>query len=469
MAVRFPHGSSKTVSDLKFIGAWRMLAELLGPKQWNWRRDPMPRSNRAVSLETLVNDDLRFGLDALCRCLVEEPYRNTMHATNPFMEANAHLVTPEQAVNPASGRSVNGARLTNQALELWDRANEDERERVLRETREALQALLINLASETEARSDAITVELAQTTGESPNGGTLLSNALPGPIPEHVGALVLEALRTERMFATCDPVALIQALVEWVAEDTFREVRRRNRLVGEPVIGWPNRLQRYFWDGRDYPETCDYLEPIASEAACLARRLEDAQRWSEAEAERAVQLAQRIFDWGGRSPSDVTPDSVCAVFRNALADEAVCYEAPIGSGWSKVAAFATNHLEAVPDRDPQAIWDSRVSTAVTSRLDRMLVDAGVEDVPREFRDIGPADVGEGGTRPRTLRLEWCNAYGKWRCQLAGSRFVRAIRDVLNKYPRPATEESYPPMPLPDGSTAQWTVRGVEMVLFMDGY
>lgn len=44
----------------------------------------------------------------------------------------------------------------------------------------------------------------------------------------------------------------------------------------------------------------------------------------------------------------------------------------MNSGWTKVAAMATAFLEGEPDRAPHVIWDSRVSTAIVWRLDRML-------------------------------------------------------------------------------------------------
>ena len=47
-------------------------------------------------------------------------------------------------------------------------------------------------------------------------------------------------------------------------------------------------------------------------------------------------------------------------------------------------------------------------------------------------------------------------------QDAGSGLVYEIRNLLDA-------DAYPAMPLPDGSTGPWTIRGVESVLFMDGY
>jgi len=68
-------------------------------------------------METLVHNHYGHGLDALCRTIVDTPYRNTMHATNAFMDANAGLVMKAEAINPRTGRTVNGAQLTPKALE----------------------------------------------------------------------------------------------------------------------------------------------------------------------------------------------------------------------------------------------------------------------------------------------------------------------------------------------------------------
>jgi hypothetical protein len=78
-----------------------------------------------------------------------------------------------------------------------------------------------------------------------------------------------------------------------------------------------------------------------------------------------------------------------------------------------------------------------------------------------FPGIGTV-AGQGGTRPRALTRRWPSSYGKWSGQVAGSALVRDIRDILNR-------GDYPKMPLPDGGVGPWTTRGVEMVLFMDGY
>ena len=66
----------------------------------------------------------------------------------------------------------------------------------------------------------------------------------------------------------------------------------------------------------------------------------------------------------------------------------------MNSGWTKVAAFASAHLESVPGRHPQVIFDSRVATAILSRLDSLLAKAGFSSVPQSWRIWGLLAVEE---------------------------------------------------------------------------
>jgi hypothetical protein len=152
--------------------------------------------------------------------------------------------------------------------------------------------------------------------------------------------------------------------------------------------------------------------------------------------------------------------SVESVFRKALGLPH-SGQPPMNSGWTKVAAMATAFLEGHPSRVPHVIWDSRVTTSLVTRLEDLLLEDGVSDPSYLFPHIVPAP-GRGGSRPRKTRLGWAHAYMSWPSQFAGSSLVREIRDILNR-------ESYPAMPAPDGGTTPWTIRGVESVLFMDGY
>jgi hypothetical protein len=126
----------------------------------------------------------------------------------------------------------------------------------------------------------------------------------------------------------------------------------------------------------------------------------------------------------------------------------------MNSGWTKVAAFATGHMP-----NGQVIWDSRVAHSLIRRIDNILVNSGRQEIPEFLKGVGWVP-GRGGTRhhPRTYKLKWPNGYRSWQAQFAGSSLVHAIRDELNKRQMGATSPQEP-----------WSVRTVEMVLFMDGY
>lgn len=257
-------------------------------------------------------------------------------------------------------------------------------------------------------------------------------------------------------------LACVKSLVRGIQEEPYQPVYRKKRF-GAPVCGWDARLEAYFWPRPlfDYSHTCLAMQTIMAKAGALAESLVDKGEWSEAEGIMAVELANAIFTWGDvpQKPATVTPSSVKSVFQAALANNAKA-RSYMNSGWTKVAAFATAHLEQDLQRHPQAIWDSRVATAIISRLDAQLEG---EDVPVTlFPGVGTVP-GRGGTRPRKLAKRWPSGYRTWSGQIAGSALVRQIRDILNR------DNGYPKMPLPEGGVGPWTTRGVEMVLFMDGY
>jgi len=257
--------------------------------------------------------------------------------------------------------------------------------------------------------------------------------------------------------------------VEEIENEPFQPMYRR-KPVGEQVTGWAARLCAYFWPSPavDYIITHKIITPLLHSAQELATALEHNGKWTDSEGERAVELAEEIFQWGGVPQLRPTSEVVRHVFENALAARRVHQDAPMNSGWTKVVSFATAHLEGKPGRHPQTIWDSRVATSLTWRLDRMFTEAGINELSRLFPSIGTV-AGRGGTRPRALQLRWPIGYRRWPCQFAGSTLVGQISDVLNHGARLDSGGPYMEMPLPNGSTGQWTVRGVEMVLFGDGW
>jgi hypothetical protein len=173
-------------------------------------------------------------------------------------------------------------------------------------------------------------------------------------------------------------------------------------------------------------------------------------------------LATNVRTWGGVPRPRAFADA-WKVIKSAVLN-ACHHHAPMNSGWTKIASFAT---DGAPNA--QTIWDSRVSTSVIWRLDRILAANGLtrDDILRHYAlglVAGRAN-GAGQPRARSYKLTgWPNGYGKWSCHLAGSELVRDIVKILN-----APSSGYPLMPQPGGKLVPWDVFGVGLVLFMDGY
>jgi hypothetical protein len=262
---------------------------------------------------------------------------------------------------------------------------------------------------------------------------------------------------------------LLSELANRIDRESYQPHYRR-RPVGPQVIGWSDRLCAYFWPDPevDLAETERRMAPWYAKAGEFSQRLEGRGAWTDGERTDACEVAWSMLAWGRTTRQGrFSPEVVEAVFRRALGMP-VDADPPMNSGWTKVAALATAFLEGEPGRAPRVIWDSRVSTSLVFRLDELLVEEGRADAKRLFPRIGVVP-GRGGSRapgrarhPSRLRLRWSHAYGRWSAQDAGSALVRELRDHLN-------EGGYGPMPTASSATSAWTIRGVESVLFMDGY
>lgn len=369
----------------------------------DWPHVPRDRAQRACHFDVM----LRLASGRI----------DTMQAEVAFFSAgnNGIWFEPVQGIAVGESRTLECVRLTETAIDLWH-ASETAQEEAIANARRML---------ESDIESQGIAVALLP--------------YVPAP-----------STRKEHL----------QALVRSIHEQAYQPVYRR-KPFGKPVTGWDARLQAYFWPApeRGYGQTCVEVDAITARAQRLVAALQDGG-WSKAEEADAVALAHAIFKWGGvpQEPDTVTPETVAHVFQAALGNEAAS-KARMNSGWTKVAAFATAHVESDALSQPQVIWDSRVAAAVISRLDAQLPP---EASPAAlFQGVGTVP-GRGGSRPRKLSRSWPSGYQSWSGQVAGSALVREIRDILN-------EGGYPEMPLPGGGKAPWTTRGVEMVLFMDGY
>jgi len=407
---------------------------LLAPMRQRNHQDALSTYLKSAAWPDLTPEQIRrpCGFEIVLR--LASGRIDTKQSTGTFFAhaGNARWFVRTMTAGDRTASPVNAVALTPEAIAFWRGLDAEGREQALGEARRLLES-------------------------------DLASKGIPVHLLPHRDADA--GARSPAASASLDAAAsrphYLRALVEAIAEQPFQPMYRK-KASGTPVTGWDARLSAYFWPApaHGYRATDLAMQAIATTARALADALRERGAWSDDEGQRAVDLAHDIFAWGG-VPQDrqtVTAQSVAAVFRAALDNdrEAVAH---MNSGWTKVAAFATGHLEEIDAGQPHAIWDSRVAAAITSRLDRLLPPGA--SPATLFPDIGTVP-GRGGTRPRALSRAWPSAYRTWPGQVAGSQIVREIRDLLNG-------PAYPAMPLPDGSRGKWTTRGVEMVLFMDGY
>ncbi|AHB08199.2 hypothetical protein U875_00825 [Pandoraea pnomenusa 3kgm] len=382
--------------------------------------DSMPRLVVHVSLANRVSAGVRFALDIMCRMLAAPQYRNVAQGTGPMVQANLHLLEPAEAVNPIHDTKVEGVRLTALGRELLEE---------------------IRVAPALEAFADAWDEGdgMQEDTADAEDAGDVL-------------------LTVDETVQPDFPNKIIEQLVTDIDTDEFIPMYR-NRQYGAPVTGWRARLNAYFWPhpATGYAETSAALAPMLDTARQLADSIGN---WTENQRTLAVEFAESVFLWGGvsqRKPYDW--QHVEAVFASAI-EGRTRNGARMNSGWTKVAAFATAHLE--PER-ALVIWDSRVAHSLIRRIDRILLNQDHREVPTQFDDIGWVP-GRGGSRTQRYPYAltgWRNVYGKWSGVYAGSALVRAIRDELNNRERRSAADNAGWQP--------WTLREVEMVLFMDGY
>jgi hypothetical protein len=227
---------------------------------------------------------------------------------------------------------------------------------------------------------------------------------------------------------------------------------------------WDNRLHNYVWKQRSFFQTQDELDDLIWKGSLLSRLILSNQEWTPQDKIKAIDWAEAIFKWGGtRQRQPITASKVQGTLTNALLGRVQDANAPMNSGYTKVASFGTAFLEGSSKGCSQVINDSRVAASLTTRLDKILA-GNAQNNPRTiFPGLGTVDAARGGTRPRQLKLDWPNAYRSWHGQFAATQVVLGIRDILNK------SDEYPRMPDNLGRQIDWTIRGVEAVLFMDGY
>lgn len=417
MPISFPHCSNLQITDLQFVAAWEEWFDRFGPGANQAGTGCMPRSARKETLQSQIAGQRQFSLDVLCRMLV--PCRDTMQASQAFMLANPGVLDVCDATNSVSGRTVEGVKLTAASAALLSKVTASERD----QARAVLEADIESVQEQAilDVPIDPASVSNVQLTQP--------------PVPP----------------LTTDERDLIGALVDWIEVAPHTACYRGK--PGIQSVGWTNRLAGYFWPNPG--RTHAYNQPILAAISAQAAALRGVAPWTPAQELDAVRFANAVFIWGGVPQGAVSWQQVRAVFDSVRSGHRV-EDAPMNSGWTKVAAFASSGWAGV---DEQVIWDSRVAHSLIRRMDAILYAAGQRGVPGYLVDIGRVP-GRGGSRVEVAyQLKWPTGYGRWATQFAGSRLVGLVRDEVKRqgFNKPA------------GMTGPWTIRDVEMVLFMDGY
>ncbi len=261
------------------------------------------------------------------------------------------------------------------------------------------------------------------------------------------------------------PPDIVRALVAWIQADPYRPPGRGY------ARGWDQRIRTYAYAVRGnppaWPAVYAHVTPLITNLHALVaaynwNMVNAATHLNVADRANLLILADQVRKWGGVPRPRAFADA-WKVIKSAVLN-ARYHNAPMNSGWTKIASFAT---DGAPNA--QTIWDSRVSTSVIWRLDRILHANGLTPAAiLDHYDLGLVAGranGAGAARARNYQLAgWPNGYGNWSCHLAGSDLVRDMVTVLN-----APNSGFPLMPQPNGNPIPWDVFGVGLVLFMDGY
>lgn len=244
---------------------------------------------------------------------------------------------------------------------------------------------------------------------------------------------------------------------------------------------WADSVRSYQWKQKSYRQMMEEVEPFFVQARKLSLALGETGdgQWDADQRQVASILARAICSWGGvsRQPRGFSSEVVESVFRAALGFD-VGDTTPMNSGWTKVSAFATHHLDQPNMNGAHVIWDSRVATAITHRMDALLCNNALNPdglaPSKVFESLGRVRGRKTGTRTAGLgyrdgyQFRWPDGYRSWPAQWKASALVGEIRDVLNgdagryrQMPGSKDENGNEP-------AGKWTVWGVGLALFMDG-
>jgi hypothetical protein len=238
--------------------------------------------------------------------------------------------------------------------------------------------------------------------------------------------------------------------VEAIHNKRFRSARTELELDGDGnthTVGWPERHDSYFWPSpqHDSEANAAQLSSLIAEFRPLVSKLREnnpitrmEQVWDAQDKVSGVELAIKVFEWGTIRRIRATPEKVYKVLVNAVNGRIAYADAPMNSGWSKVAAIGSA-AGAAPDIEG-AIWDSRVSTGIVINLDQLLDPrvCNIDEV-RSLRMIRPRGKTrlerQEALRAKGWPLGWGTRAQAWQTHFAGAKFLRTVTEILNGNPQ----------------------------------
>jgi hypothetical protein len=266
--------------------------------------------------------------------------------------------------------------------------------------------------------------------------------------------------------------SLASVIVQLIEETSFQYIPKRGR-AGNVSKGWAEKALAYRWGSSDNSFADEeILESIQRDLEQGCHELVSSGRLSTPVSKTVCDAATRLFRWGGvtRGKDHNPPNlaSIIAVMKTAYycSDS---FDAPLDSAWTKLAAFCTASNPPKSDRFPQVIFDSRVSIAILQAIDKAAEqDSRYIPMRLAYQSRGLGYVpGRGGNRPmwiENLRANgWKSGYRNWSAQFIASKLVCKIVTTLN------STDFVDRMPNKLGGQSLWNTRGVEKVLFMQGY
>lgn len=240
--------------------------------------------------------------------------------------------------------------------------------------------------------------------------------------------------------SNCDTLMPFEARFAcYLQNEPFQIYDRRRRKVypAEAVRGLNGRLSSYFWPSLkvDFSATEMVLQGFMARAQALSVNL-------AVNAGAVLALFETICQWGGvRVPTQDAKEVISNL--QLAAKRSAQHPAAMNSAWTK--------LYAMFYPDDFVIYDSRVATALVAIAEAVFNDSELVSFKAQYPNLGVIN-GRGGSRPRTPRTVWRNAYLSWPAQLDANRLLAAIILTLNAR-----------------SGLTWNVRQLEAMLFMEGY